>query len=350
MKVLSRISDRAAKRAALVLGSLGLLLVGAALFVTFGIDRGAQVTTYSMGAYVQQTVYGPDREQALQAGAAAVSELDGLLSWRIQGSDIDRLNKSAGQGEITLDPRTWQVLSDAQAVCQASQGAIDLTIGPVSQLWDFGGDPAVPEEGELAAALERVDYTGLLLGEDCAAALRKEGAVLDLGAVGKGAGCDAALAAYESLDVDRAVVAVGGSVGVYGEKPFGKSWEINLRDPKSAGSLGVLRMKSGVVSTSGSYERNFTQNGVTYHHLLDPATGYPADSGLVSVTVVCENGAQSDALATACFVLGLERSLPLLEEFHAQGLFIDEEDRITVTGGLDFTLTGEGYTLSPLPD
>ena len=303
-----------------------------------------------MGAYVQQTVYGPDRDEALQAGAAAVSELDGLLSWRIQGSDIDRLNESAGQGEITLDPRTWQVLSDAQAVCQASQGAIDLTIGPVSQLWDFGGDPAVPEEGELAAALERVDYTGLLLGEDCSAALRKEGAVLDLGAVGKGAGCDAALAAYESLDVDRAVVAVGGSVGVYGEKPFGKPWEINLRDPKSAGSLGVLRMKSGVVSTSGSYERNFTQNGVTYHHLLDPATGYPADSGLVSVTVVCENGAQSDALATACFVLGLEKSLPLLEEFHAQGLFIDEEDRITVTGGLDFTLTGEGYSLSPLPD
>ena len=171
---------------------------------------------------------------------------------------------------------------------------------------------------------------------------------LDLGAVGKGAACDAAVDAYEEAGINRAVVSVGGSVGVYGEKPGGQPWTIALRDPDTEGSLGTLSLASGFLSTSGSYEKQFTEDGVTYHHLLDPDTGYPAESGLLSVTVWSGRGTLSDALSTACFVLGLEDSLPVLEQFDSEAVFITEDHQIYVTEGLAdaFSLTGEGYTLA----
>lgn len=178
---------------------------------------------------------------------------------------------------------------------------------------------------------------------------------LDLGAIGKGAACDAALECYRQSDVKAAVVAVGGSVGLYGTKPDGQAWRVSVRDPADAGGLGVLDLPGGFVSTSGSYEKFFEQDGKTYCHLLDPRTGFPAESGLASVTVWCPPdmeagypGALSDGLATACFVLGLEDSIPLLEQYGAQALFVDEEGWVTVTAGLreHFTLTAEGYTLA----
>ena len=144
------------------------------------------------------------------------------------------------------------------------------------------------------------------------------------------------------------MVSVGGSVGVYGEKPFGQKWQVSVRNPDTDGALGVLSVSSGFLSTSGSYEKQFTEDGVTYHHLLDPSTGYPADSGLLSVTVWSSSGALSDALSTACFVLGLEDSLPLLEQFDSQALFITQERQIYLTSGLEdaFTLSSGDYILA----
>src|SRR5699024_9207852 len=126
--------------------------------------------------------------------------------------------------------------------------------------------------------------------------------------IGKGAACDAAVQMYQESGAEAGIVAVGGSIGLYGEKPDGSLWRLGVRDPNSgddrAEAMGLLDLASGFVSTSGSYEKTFTENGKTYHHLLDPKTGYPAESGLVSVTVVAKSGALSDALATAVFVLG----------------------------------------------
>lgn len=352
MKVLDRISPRAAKGATLALLVLGLGLVAAALYLTFGVDRGTTVTTYSMGSYVQQTVYGKNQEEAAQQAASAVTQLEELISWRKEDSDAARLNQAAGEDFLKIDGRTYEILETSLAVCEASGGAFDVTIAPLSRLWDFDGTPSLPEDSQIQEMKSRVDYTSLSLLEDGTAALRKKGTALDLGAVGKGAACDAAVDAYEACGAKAAIVSVGGSVGVYGKKPDGKDWSIALRDPENQGSLGTLSIGEGFVSTSGSYEKQFTQDGVTYHHLLDPATGYPAESGLVSVTVWSQSGTLSDALSTACFVLGMEESLPLLEEFEAEAIFIDEEHRITATAGFgndSFQLESGEYTLDILP-
>ena len=348
MKVLDRISPRAAKGATLALLVLGLGLVAAALYLTFGVDRGTTVTTYSMGSYVQQTVYGKNQEKAAQQAASAVTQLEELISWRKEDSDAARLNQAAGEDFLEIAGQTYEILETSLAVCEASGGAFDVTIAPLSRLWDFDGTPSLPEDSQIQEMKSRVDYTSLSLLEDGTAALQVHGAALDLGAVGKGAGCDAAIAAYQENGADRAIVSVGGSVGVYGQKPGDQPWRIAVRDPDSDGSLGELAIYEGFLSTSGSYEKTFTQDGVTYHHILDPRTGYPADSDLLSVTVWSPGGALSDALSTACFILGMEESLPMLEEFDSGAVFITEDHQIYVTENLQdaFTLAAEGYTLA----
>lgn len=345
---LTRISEKTARRLTLAMLVVGVALVGAALWLNLAPGEGYTLTTYSMGSYVQQTVYGSNREQGAQNASAAVSQLEGLISWRVEGSDIDRLNQAAGTDFLEIDPQTWNILSTCQQVSKASSGAFDVTIAPISRLWDFDEDPHLPKASSIEAFLPDVSYENLSLLEDGTAALQTHGSALDLGAVGKGAACDAAVAAYQEAGVSRAVVAVGGSVGVYGEKPGGAPWRIAVRDPDTQGSLGELALESGFVSTSGSYEKQFEEDGVTYHHILDPRTGYPAESGLLSVTVWSSSGTLSDALSTACFVLGLEDSLPVLEEFSSGAVFITEDHQIYVTENLadSFTLDADGYTLA----
>ncbi len=305
--------------------------------------RETQLNTFAMGSQVRQQVWGGAPDAAARA-AQAVTALENRISWRVADSEIARLNETAGTGKVVeLSLETAAVLEQAAAVGAASGGALDVTLGAVTRLWDFDGSPRVPQAGELAQALETADPAGLVLSAGTAR-LDTPGARVDLGAVGKGAACDAAAAVYRETGVTRGVVTVGGSVGLFGEKPGGAPWVVAIRDPKG-GVLGELRLSEGFVSTSGSYEKTFTQEGRTYHHLLDPATGFPAESGLVSVTVTAESGALSDGLSTACFVLGAERGAELLAAFGAGGVFVTQDDRVLVTPGLEaaFTCTAAGY-------
>lgn len=352
MELFKKMSPKTARRLnrCLICAGILALAAGITIFLLTG-DSGYTVTTFSMGSYVQQTVYGGGREEGARAAAGAVQELEDLISWRKGEGDVGQINEKAGSDFVPIDPRTENILSACLAVCEESGGAFDVTIAPVSRLWDFDENPHLPEDAMIQKFVEKVDYSALSVPGDGTAALRLHNTALDLGAVGKGAACDAAVSAYEENNVDRAIVAVGGSVGVYGEKPFGAPWTIAVRDPGGEGSLGTLSIFEGFVSTSGSYEKCFTENGKTYHHLLDPSTGYPAESGLVSVTVKSGSGTLSDALSTACFVLGLEKSLPLLEKFDAGAVFVTTEKQIYVTENLReaFALSAEGYALEELP-
>ena len=229
-----------------------------------------------------------------------------------------------------------------------SGGAFDITIAPISWLWDFDENPRLPQAETIEALLPAVNYENVSLLEDGTAALQTHSTALDLGAVGKGAACDAAVDAYEEAGINRAVVSVGGSVGVYGEKPGGQPWTIALRDPDTEGSLGTLSLASGFLSTSGSYEKQFTEDGVTYHHLLDPDTGYPAESGCCPSPCGAAAEPQRRPLHRL-LCAGHGGQLPVLEQFDSQALFITQERQIYLTSGLedgvhfefrDYTLAG----------
>ena len=173
---------------------------------------------------------------------------------------------------------------------------------------------------------------------------------LDLGAVGKGIACDVAQNYLkQQKEVSGAVIAVGGSILLYGSKADSSDWNVAVQNPRGQDgeAMGVLSLSGTTnVSTSGDYEKYFMQDGKRYHHILDPSTGYPADSGLISVTVVSDNGLLSDGLSTACFVLGKEKGQKLLESYGAEGIFIDQNKKVTVTKGLKdkFTILDEEYT------
>ncbi len=326
------------------------LCLGAALLLIFWINallhhagesQPYELTTFSMGSYVRQTVWGTQEEQAAKLAVQAVDSLEWEISWRDapelggEGRSILRLNQSAGRDGATISPATGELLETALALCETSCGAFDITLGPLTRLWDFDGSPRLPKQEELTRALALTGWQDVLLDET-RARLARPGMAIDLGAIGKGAACDRAVDVYRQNDVTGAVVAVGGSIGLYGKKPQGQSWRVSVRNPEGEGSLGTLELESGFVSTSGSYEKFFQQDGKTYCHLLDPRTGYPAESGLISVTVWHpESGALSDGLSTACFVLGLEESLSLLREYQAQGVFVDQDGTVTVTEGFE---------------
>lgn len=312
-------------------------------------------TSLAMGTYVQQTVYGSNAAQAAEDAAQAVSELEDLISWRKEDSDVAKINANAGNDWVSVDSKTASLLARCLDVAQQSGGAFDPAILPLSSLWDFGGENQhLPSAEDIQRFLPYVDYTNLRVNsEENSASLKNSMYALDLGGAGKGAACDEVVASYEESGVSCGIVAVGGSVGIFGQKPDHSDWTIAIRNPfqnlstESNVSMGTLSLSGGFVSTSGIYEKYFEEDGKLYHHILDPDTGYPVENNLVSVTVVCDNGALSDMLSTACFVLGAEKSQELLAHYDAQAIFIDQDKRVFITEGLRsrVSITAEGYTL-----
>ncbi len=212
-------------------------------------------------------------------------------------------------------------VSSAIALCerlkQKTDGAFDVYIGSLTALWDFDTDtPTVPSEASITAALQGDSY-------------------YDFGSVGKGFACDKACEVLRSNN-KNGLVAVGGSLGAVGTKQDGSAFNIGVRDPYSADAveyMAILQLEDAFVSTSGSYEKYFISDGVTYHHILDARTGFPVQNELISVTVVADSGLLTDALTTACFCVGEEKALALLREYGCEGIIVTK-DHITVTEGL----------------
>ncbi len=346
--------------------SLGLIAVAAA--VSRGKDskedEAGTATTYdfAMGTSIAVTIY--DKDVDAEAVADSINQdiktLDEkLISWRTSGSELNSINENYISGEgYELSQEMYQVLEQSLRLCYDSYGALDITIRPLAALWNIEGDSSEdfvpPTDTEIDKALEQVGYDKVqLLTEsynNSAVEVTEEGyyvvvagdnMTLDLGATGKGYALDKARAILEETQVDGALVTVGGSILVYGEKSNGESWRVGVRDPlkpnDTSAMMGYIEFPAGTatcVSTSGGYEKFKTYEGKDYHHILDSKTGYPSESGLISVTVVCENGLYSDGLSTACFVLGYEDSLPLLEKYNAEAVFMDSNGNIMVTEGL----------------
>lgn len=314
-------------------------------------------TWFAMDTMMQVRVLGDGGEEAAQAVVDEVQRLEGLLSRTQEESDITRLNRSAGDGTwVALDSETAGVLSMAKTYAQETGGAFDVTIAPVMDAWGFGTseeDYRVPEQGELAELLPLVDSGLLTLGADGASArLERSGMEVDLGGIAKGYAADCAKAVLEEAGITSALLNLGSStVCLVGSKPDGSPWRIAVRDPADeAGALGTLSLTDCNVSTSGGYERYFQADGVTYHHILDPETGYPAENGLLSVTVVTQEGSRADAWSTALYVMGADKALAFWrqsEDFEC--ILCRDDGTVLVTEGLEGAFAAEegenGYTV-----
>ncbi|MCM1056330.1 MAG: FAD:protein FMN transferase [Firmicutes bacterium] len=310
------------------------------------IQRVQSVDTV-MGTVLVQTLY--TTEEGTGAAAKILELLreleEGMLSRRLDTSEVRRLNLSAGSAEgSSLSAELEELLEGCLEMWRKSEGALDVTLGPVVELWDIDGWAAgeregtfaPPKEEQLAKALENCGSGRIEIREGCL--YLPEGMELDLGAVGKGAALDHILAYLQEQDeITGVVISLGGSVLTYGEKPDGGNWNVGIADPRNtAANVGILTLEGEwFIATSGDYERYVELDGIRYHHIIDPATGHPADSGVTGVTILAKSGFLSDALSTACFILGTEKGMALAESCGAEALFVGKDGSITMSAGME---------------
>ena len=286
----------------------------------------------SMDTVVTEKIYGKNTSVFIAPVFNIVTGLDETISRFNEESAVYSLNT---KGE-TSDKSVLQIIDGVKAVSDDADGAFDITVGGLSDLWSIGKEgERIPTEKEISDALENIDYKKIRIENGT---VYYEDGIIDLGAVGKGFACDLIKAYLSSENAKGAVVSVGGSILAYGDyNDKGDKWSIAIRHPRSESEfLGVIRLDEGFVSTSGDYERYFEKDGKRYHHIFDARTGMPASSGLISVTVVADSGLLSDALSTACFIVGEEKGKALIEKYGASAIFVDEEMNIITVGEIDF--------------
>lgn len=290
----------------------------------------------AMDTFMHFTIYG-DRAAARQAQEELL-RLDRLLSVTDEASEVYALNHRTAD-TCELSPELTALLEQALILARQTGGTFDPTVYPVVRAWGFTTETyQVPEQEELDRLLPLVDHTAPLLNANTLTL--PEGVQLDFGGIAKGWAGDRAAQLLRGKGVTSAVLRLGGNIHTIGTKPDGSAWRIGIEDPVSGGTLGTVSVADLAVVTSGSYQRFFTANGQTYHHIIDPDSGRPADSGLTSVTVVGKYGARCDALSTALFVMGLDRATQFWREHRDfEAVFVSEDGSVSITAGLENSFT-----------
>ena len=285
------------------------------------------------------TIYDPNIDKGLLSEALDLcAEYESLLSRTLEGSDIWRVNQ-AGNEPVKVDARTAALIKTGLKYGDFSGGLFDISIGRLCALWDFGGNPAVPSPTQLAAAQATVDYRQVSVNGDTVQLANAE-TWLDLGGIAKGYIADQVTAFLKERGVKSAVIDLGGNIVAVGAKPDGSPWRIGIEQPFSERSeiIGALSTGAASIVTSGIYERQFTENGVLYHHILDPASGLPAKSDVISATVITESSTVGDALSTIIILAGSENAAALLEQSPGfmGALLMLESGELLQYGELDF--------------
>ena len=323
------------------------LLIFLLVFLLTGCSS-APVTVQisAMDTAMELTAWGPGAESALFQAEETILELENLFSRTQEQSAVSILNRSPGE-EVDVDPSVCRLLEASKDYTAATGGAFDITVAPIMDAWGFAGSSfRVPAREELAELLTHVGTDNLHLPDEDTALL-DDGTQIDLGGIAKGYAADCMQSIFQGTDVTSAIAVLGGNVYAHGTRPDGTFWRIGVQDPQDPGAFaGILLLEHAYAVTSGGYQRYFETEEGTYHHIIDPATGYPADSGLLSVTVIASanetageipgNGTMCDALSTALFVMGERAAL----EFHRAAKYdfemvlVTDSGRVLITEGL----------------
>lgn len=299
----------------------------------------AQVTQPAMGTVMTHKAFGRRAEDSLAAVCREVTRIEGLLSRFLPGSEINQLNRSAGRASERVSRETYDLLSQAVEFSRSFPGCFDVTIGPLVALWRAARESSArPDDESIKQVLPLVNHRDLVLDpRQRTAGLRKAGQSIDLGGIGKGFAGDRILEVYRRLGISSAYSNLGGNVVTLGAKPDGSPWHIGIQHPRQEDKvIGSVSVVGQTVVTSGDYQRYFTDSrGKRRHHILDPRTGYPAESGLVSVTAVSDRSVAADALSTILFVAGMEKGPEWLKAAPQTGaILVDSDLQVYVTRGL----------------
>ncbi len=292
-------------------------------------------TVITLSAFVED-------DKALKEALDECARYEKLFSRTIQGSDIWRINEESGP--VQVSPETIEMLTDALGVSETSGGAFDVTVEPETKLWDFSGETTkLPDAARLKEAATHVDYRKLVIEGSTVELPDDMG--LDLGGIAKGYIADRLNEFLREQGVKSALINLGGNVLTVGRRATDDApWVVGIQDPKAENGANKLTLKAEDLSvvTSGNYERFFILDGVRYHHLLNPATGWPVNEGLDSVTILSKSSAMGDALSTACYVMGVDKGMELIKQYDGvDAIFVNSDGSVVMTDGAKALIVDE---------
>ena len=329
---------------------LSAALLSAAFLLTGCSGAPAQepetATFFAMDTAMDFTVYGD--AALLDEAETLIGSLEEQVSVTDEHSDIYAIDHT---GSGSLSGNAAELMEQALELCRRTGGALDISVYPIVRAWGFTtGSYQVPDEETIQSLLPLVDYTQIQYDAATGVVTLPEGMEIDLGSVAKGYAGQLAAQMLREHSVQSALLNLGGNVQTVGTKPDGSPWQIGIKDPQGEDAMMVLSVEDQAVVTSGGYERYFEQDGQTYWHIMDPSTGHPADSGLLSVTIVGKQGIICDGLSTSLFVMGLEKAADLwAQSGDFEAVFVTASGEVYITEGLQdrFALT-EQYADTPV--
>lgn len=289
------------------------------------------------------TLYESDREECLDECFAMAQRYENLFSAAIEGSDIERINSADGK-PVTVDDETIALLKKGLTYCELSQGNFDITIGSLSSLWNFSeNDGTVPDASAIADAVALTDYHTIQIDGNTVTVTNPD-IKLDLGGIAKGYIADRMKEYLNDSGITSGIINLGGNVLTIGPKSNHENYKIGIQKPfsKEGSSIAVIGIKDATVVSSGVYERCFYAGDTLYHHILNPATGYPYNNNLLGVTIICPHSVDGDGLSTTCFTLGLEDGMKLIESIpDTEAIFITDDYKLHTSSGIGTDITLE---------
>ncbi len=312
----------------------------------------AEIQMFAMDTFIDLKAQGENGEKALLEAEKEINRLEKLFSPTIEQSEIFTINQYAAKQTVTVSKDTFDLIEKAKEYCNITEGAFDITIAPVVKAWGFTEEvKRVPPDEEIQQKLQLVDNNKLHIDkQNSTVYLENENMSIDLGGIAKGYASDKVNEILKKNDVSSAVISLGGNVSVTGKRPDGTKWRIAVQDPMNReGYVGILNVEDTSVITSGVYQRFFEQDGKKYHHIIDTKTGKPTQTGLLSVTIVCDDGAMADALSTSVMVAGLQKGSELWRKLGNFGMIVitdsnemyiseDIEDIFEVSDDVEYTI------------
>ena len=310
-------------------------------------NEASESEIFALDTAITLKVYGSKREAVLKKLEDKIKELDELLSTGKETSEVVRLNKA---GKALVTETTADLIKRSLAIYQNTDGLFDITIYPLMELWGFPTkDYRVPSDKEIKEKLKNVGSDKIVFDEETREiSFKNKGMEIDFGGIGKGYITDELVNILTKEKVESAIINLGGNVFGFQKKPDGSLWNIAIRDPNESDKyMAAIRLEDSAVITSGGYERYFEENGVIYHHILDPRTGKPSESNLKSVSIVSKDGTLADALSTSLFIMGEEGAV---EYWKKNGgnfdiLLMTKDNRLLVSEGIKDKVVSDNYRI-----
>ncbi|APH16939.1 apbE family protein [Clostridium sporogenes] len=298
--------------------------------------------TYLMGTIINIKAYGKNADKAVQASVDKISDIENKMSLNISTSEVNKINKNAGITPVKVSKNTFDVVKASLIYSEKTKGSFDITVEPLVSLWGIGTDKArIPSKDEISNALKLINYKDVVMNEkESTVMLKRKGQAIDLGAIAKGYAADELKEVLLNHNISSAFLSLGGNVYVLGNKPDKTPWNIGVQNPlrPRGNPLGIVSISDKSIVTSGNYERFFEKNGKRYHHIFDTKTGYPAEKGLISVSIISDKSIDGDALSTSVYTLGLDEGKKLIESLKGvEAIFVTNDKKVYITSGLKDT-------------